>query len=553
MRSAVLPLLTLIGILDSMVPVALPDESDSLWFRWHYAGSGPLKSDPNAGSVREVFRLPESRRLMNSVLEGLAQAPERQIFGTEAAAPPVRRRLLKAFLEGVLTYESFGEFNGTPGEHPNLSLGVRFPEKKLELWDRNLRRYLGTLGWKPPVSNSDSENIDWTATHPRPELLTRFVYQGEWLLFSVGPDTHSKLPEWNQQIKEGIIPKRSERSALDLRGDFRRLAKWLADLDLDLVTRFDLKFIPEDTTVRTEARFSIAQPVQAPLPSWEVPTKLIADPIVSFSGLRGLNPLIEKLPMSNPLRQEGLPSQVFSWSRPSVVSSNSIPIFPLYLAWPIPQAAIPVAPLTKQLPLLMGSGIMTSGSARLVSFPQRNETILQIMPGFIQPFIRGATNETHGVRVAGLFPLSPAFRSIPQGLIDQLESQENIVYYQWEITQNRIETYRVLAQFLAFLFQKPQSQSNRPGYRWLSAIESKMGNAVTIVRASKPNELRLNRKSHFGLTGLELNLLAQWIEAKAFPFLDKELLTQWEMRGFISTPSVPSPPPIPRPNAKTRR
>ena len=520
------------------------------WFKWHFAGTRAVKANPAAVTVKEIWRLPESKRLANAFVDGLAQTAEREAFGAKATAPTVRRRIAKEFVEEILTFESFGSIGGLPGEHPNLSLGVRLPVSQLDEWDRNIRRYLGTLGWKPPIQNPDSDSPDWTSSHKNDALLARFTKQGDWLLFSIGPDAFSQLPEWVQSISEGWKPQLPEKAALDVKGDLSPLAKWLANLSLPSLPTFSMIFNPEENGVRTEGTIKLEHALPKPLPEWDVPTEHIFDPIVSFSGARGLSEFISRFPVAQKLVDEGLPEQFFSWARPAIVSENSIPLFPLYLSWPIPQEEISITQLTKRLPLLAGPGIMQSGSARLISSPARNETIIQVMPSFIQPFVKGVTNATHGARIAGLFPHSNMQKTAPAALFDQLDSKKDIVYYQWEITQRRIETYKNLFRFMSFLFQKSQSAPNGPSIRWLSAIESKMGNAVTVVTAEEATNLKLVRKSHFGLTALELTLLAEWIGSESFPWVNDELLEPWAMRSFLSTPTAPA---LPKRNVQTRR
>lgn len=549
-----LPKILALGLLSCLT--ALGDsavEGNHPWLKWHFAGTKAIKANKEAPTVNAIWRLPESKRLANLFVDRLSQAPERQIFGANAAAPTVRRRIIKEFVEGILAYESIGELNGDPTEHPNLTLGIKLPLAKIDDWDRNIRRYLGTLGWNAPEENAENDNLDWSATHQKSDLLARLIKQADWLLFSIGPDAFSQLPEWNAKIADGNAPTLAETAALEWDSDLQSVAQWLGSISVPSLPTFSATFKPEENGVRTEATIHLKQGIKTPLPEWQPPSDLIFEPIVSFSGARGLTDLISSLPVAKKLVREGIPEQFYSWSRPAIITTNSIPLFPMYLGWPIPTEEISVGNLTKRLPVIAGPGMMQSGSARLVSFPDRNETIIQILPSFIQPFVRGATNQTHGARIAGLFPLSTSLKPAPSPLFDQLNSKENIVYYQWEITQRRIETYKTLNRLLSFLFQKPQGDSKGEGYRWLAAIEPKMGNAVTIVTAPEPKKLELVRKSHFGLTGLELTAIARWIEASAFPWIDTELLSTWEMRSFLTPPITPSAPAIPRKNAKTRR
>jgi hypothetical protein len=57
----------------------------------------------------------------------------------------------------------------------------------------------------------------------------------------------------------------------------------------------------------------------------------------------------------------------------------------------------------------------------------------------------------------------------------------------------------------------------------------KLGNSVTELTVTNPNELVLNRKSSIGLTGLELLTLAHWLETKDFPLGGLHLPPQVEI------------------------
>jgi hypothetical protein len=59
-------------------------------------------------------------------------------------------------------------------------------------------------------------------------------------------------------------------------------------------------------------------------------------------------------------------------------------------------------------------------------------------------------------------------------------------------------------------------------------MESKLGNSVTQILSKSAHTLELQRKSHFGLTGFEIALLAKWIHSEAFPWVDVEELSVWE-------------------------
>lgn len=516
-------------------------------FGWHFAGIGAVESAENATTLQDVWRLPESKRLGRLLTERLARMPERLMFGRQAVANADRARIAQSLAALLLAFESFGEVNGLAGGRPHLSLAVKLAPSKAAEWEQKLRRYFVSLDWRE-FADSVDESLRWTTTKEDSEA--RLARAGEWLLFGAGNGNFSRLAEWKALIAGGGLPSfLAAGDLLLLRGHAGKLAEWLVDVSLPSLSDFEVRFQPEENGVRTMATIRLREAVEFPLPDWEVPAKFIRDPIVSFSGARGLRSVIAKLPGGNKLAERGIPEQFFSWSRRFVSSSKSMPVypFPAYLAWPIPLEEVSVERLNQHLSAFVGPDVLASGRARLVSLPKLNKTMLQLRAPLVEPFVRGFTNQTHGVRIAGLFPLLNQPRPIPDALLAQLDSAENLVYYHWEITQNRIDFSKNLLQLLAFLAGRPQMKADGAGLRWLNAVAPKMGNTVTIVTAPAPKTLDLVRKSYFGFTGLELAAFACWLESESCPWIDAEFLAAWK------TKSAANPPKSPAADAQTGR
>ncbi len=53
---------------------------------------------------------------------------------------------------------------------------------------------------------------------------------------------------------------------------------------------------------------------------------------------------------------------------------------------------------------------------------------------------------------------------------------------------------------------------------WLKNVGPKLWPTVTDVVQTAPNQLSLKRRSSVGLTALELQLTADWLESPEFPF-----------------------------------
>ena len=93
----------------------------------------------------------------------------------------------------------------------------------------------------------------------------------------------------------------------------------------------------------------------------------------------------------------------------------------------------------------------------------------------------------------------------------------NLVYYDWEITGERLRHAIQLHQFYDIVNGRPFPGTNVPTQKWLHAIQPHLGNTATEVMVVSPRELLLARKSHLGFTGFELASLARWVESAGFP------------------------------------
>lgn len=512
----------LAGVLSSAAAEP-PEEHRQATFGWHFAGIHAVESAKNAPTWQDVWRLPESQLLGRLWTERLAQTPERQMFGRQAVNAE-RARIAQSLVSLLLTFESFGEVC-LDGERPHLSLAARLPPPKADEAKQHLRRYFASLGW---VADDSAENLRWTEAKGN---QARLATDGEWLFFGVGRGDSSRRIQSPPANADGAL--------LLLRGHIGRLSEWLAGVSLPSFSDFEVRFQPEENGVRTTATIRLCEAIEFPLPDWDIPAKFIHDPIVSFSGARGFRSVIARLPAAKTLAQRGIPEQFFSWSR-RFVPSPSMPVypFPAYLAWPIPLEEVSVESLNQHLLALVGAD-ESAGGARLVSLPALNKTMLRLRAPLAEPFIRGFTNHTSGVRIAGLFPLIHQPRPVPDALLAQLDSAENLIYYHWEITQNRIDFFKNLFQLLAFLANHPQMKADGAALRWLDAVAPKMGNAVTIVTAPAPQTLELTRKSYFGLTGLELAAIARWIESESCPWIDIDFFSAWKTPPAVNSPKSP--------------
>src|SRR5439155_6807641 len=109
----------------------------------------------------------------------------------------------------------------------------------------------------------------------------------------------------------------------------------------------------------------------------------------------------------------------------------------------------------------------------------------------------------------GLFPPARSPNPPPPDLLAQFVNRTNLLYYDWEITEGRLSQWYLMSQLIAIIADKPQLATNYAGLPWLQKIGAHLGNTVTEVSVNSPREWSLTRKSHLGLTGVELITLSR--------------------------------------------
>ena len=169
----------------------------------------------------------------------------------------------------------------------------------------------------------------------------------------------------------------------------------------------------------------------------------------------------------------------------------------------------------------MSTNWRSRGLAQISWQTNNHQVFWQGLP-YITPFLKPAEFKGTEYVLGGLFPLAPGTNPPPE-LLAQLANQPKLIYYDWEITEARLMSWRIMAQLFAMIADKPQFTTNTAGLPWMMAVEPKLGNTITEITAESPAEWSLVRKSYLGFTGVELTALTRWLESTRFPKLSFDL------------------------------
>jgi hypothetical protein len=140
---------------------------------------------------------------------------------------------------------------------------------------------------------------------------------------------------------------------------------------------------------------------------------------------------------------------------------------------------------------------------------------------FVIPYVSTAKASSGQYLVGGLFPtVLTNTTPMPPELAGQVHGRTNLLFYDWEITQERLLQLQMLVPLLSLLSpEDPQTRTvaNTRVHQeiiaaWIKAMAPHLGNTVTEVFASSPREINALRKSHLGLSGAEIIALTRWLD-----------------------------------------
>jgi hypothetical protein len=185
------------------------------------------------------------------------------------------------------------------------------------------------------------------------------------------------------------------------------------------------------------------------------------------------------------------------------------------LTVPVADTTNLVAQLALHVPKVVDT-YLPNHAGTLMWISNKSEMMWRGLP-FIQPSLQPLRDEGADYLLAETLPTRPRKSSPPSELFSQFMGRTNLVYYDWEITGERMPHAIQFHQLYDIVNGLQFPGTNVPTQQWLQAVRPHLGNTATEVTLISPRELLLVRKSHLGFTGFELASLARWIESAGFP------------------------------------
>jgi len=497
----------------------------------HFTGAEQISADTNAIAFTNLWCSPEARALRDQTLGKLSRTPYEWLKSKIPPGAGDGAAQLRPLLDDLLSAEWFLQIRDATNGSPEYALAIRLNADRARLWSTNLATVF-QMWTGIPVAQDKSGN--WELKKHQPPNSIRFACAGDWIVFGCGQD---KLPVNDELVRRILAEKRpapaEKNDWLTADLDWPRLARWFPSLKAVDLPETRWQAVGRNGSLRLDGKLIFPQPLALTLEKWRIPVDAIHEPIVSFTAVRGIAPWLEKQNWAQPYEISPVPNQMFVWAM------GQLPLR-TFAAVPVPDGKKALQEFEQKMSANTGWESYLMKPATMVM--TNNQISWRGMP-FISPNLRVLHEPTGDFLFAEVFPNSPKSNPLPPELFAQL-NRTNLVYYDREITGERLTLLPQLMQLALMLTQHKQLAAQSAAAKWLYHISPTLGVAVTEVTQTAPNELSFTRKAPGGLTAIEFTALANWLEATNFPGCDLRLPPP---NPRLLRPRVPGAPVKPAP------
>ena len=486
--------------------------------RLHWLGKKRLSAEANATNFISVWNMPESVHLETQTLDKLATAPWRLIkSATPLSNAPVA--LLRPLLDDLVQEESYLEIISATNQPTEAVFAIKLPADRAALWQTNLPLVLRSLSAqtqdaKPQMPNPHAFNISLETLGLRLDL-TR---SGDWTLLTVSDQASRTTPgALAKKILSRITATGSpyERAATNYWISGMANLSWMSQaLRLQHLSNADLPVCDFSATgdgmnVRTKAGFQFQKALAVNFNSWNTPTNMISDQLVSFTAIRLAEGGVVKNIAAHYLGGCFDQNQVFVWALRSLPMAT-------YVAVPTSPESACFDVLSK---VLAGDVNHWISSNAVGSFTPNESGKMMSWQGapFMTAYVQSFEASSGNLIVGGLVPTPLTNRAPNLELVNRMMQKTNMVYYDWEYSAPRVESWFYIGQLGRVVFGRPQLPATASSVAWLKAIGQKLGNAGTVATMTDSKHISVERFSTLGLTAVELHLVADWLESTNFP------------------------------------
>lgn len=513
-------LILIAGVANAATDEAFARMDGDLVGHLHFAGIGRV-TEGGATNLIALGNLPETAVLRDITLQKLATLPFR-LFRANGAdgITNMYANLMRPLLDDLLREESYAEMRNPSSPVPELMLAVHLDNARAKVWRDNLATAIS--GWTGiPVTEIKGNGFTgWELKKHHDPNLIRFLRAGDWVLLGWGRNELRLQPAFLQRLQTKKRPADAlKEDWLDVSMDWPAYMRYhpftlpspfpakLPKMHLTVQTKKDSA---KKDYIRPKLVMQYAEPLNLNLEPWRIPTEIIHNPIVSFAAARGTAQWFSQLETVKKIQPPSVPNQISFWSMARTPFESC--------------AAIPVAGASNYLAQIQSrflpavNGSFTNWRVSIQATWTNNEIMITSFP-FLRPDLRAIHEPSGDFLLGTLFPVARMTNAapFPSALMHELQSKPNLVFYSWEINDERVAQWQSIGQIYLISKGNPPQQQELPGAKWLKAARSRVGNCATEMTLTSPNELTLLRNAPVGFSGLELVALEYWLDSPGFP------------------------------------
>lgn len=534
--------------------IATDEPAGEILARIHFVGSDQLEADTNAATLNRIGSLPETAALRSDILDKLATAPGRSMgLATNVTAEVAAG--IRPLLNDLLSAESYLEVRDKEGGEPEWALAVNLKGTRLGAWESGLKDVLAGLGHGQTSPFEANGTKGWEVAAKKGGNVFRF-FKAEggllildasgqpitgWTVLGSGAGEQSLAGEIVARLAAGGKPGPSgEEDALEVTIDFPRLVEEFKWDRWEGLPYIDIQSRVVKDNVRSTGSLVFPEALGLTTDAWKIPTNTIHDPLISFTAARGIAPWLEKQSFYQAVKLKQTPNQAFAWAMGG-------PFFLSHIAVPAPGSTNQIGELVPRLEKIFREEFKKRGLGTVTNVAKA--TMVQWMDGFpiaARPFVRSSEEATDDFLMMGLLPVGHGqfTNPPPAALVGQITGKKDLIYYNWEITQDRLTQLKLIFQFASWISNRPKMAANTAADKWVNAVGANLGNTATEITLASPREMKLVRTSHLGLSAFEIMTLSYWVNSGEFP-LDGLRMPFLPLResGSLRLPVGPAVPP----------
>lgn len=517
------------------VACAASARADDVVARVHYAGAADLNRQTNYATAAKLLDLPTSVDFRDLALRRFSDFLAEGFPGHAASAS----KPIEPLLLDWLRTESVVVAGGPENSPLQFIAAIRLDSRAAQAWNAALGQAAGQPS--QDITATGATGWRWGSGADSVWLLQA----RDWILVGRGNGLESQRNGFLAEIqKQGRPVAPLDGKCLEADVDWPRLKHWLplsfGPLKLAR-TKIELTATP-DQILRLTAQVTYPQPIDWHPQPWNPPTKLVFDPVISFTALQDVAAFMERDPFAG-LSGDPLPGQLYCWAMAEMP-------FQSYMAWPVSESTNLLQRMQTNLPPTLDPVLKDLNDGELLWSAQRNQiTWRSPMLRFVFPTLNATCSDSQPFLEAEMFP-APTKRhtNAPAVLFIQFDRDKNVVYYDWEITRPRLEHWRLLSELLpieprasaaelhkerekvAATTNAPPRQRYIPSFvvadGWLAGIAPHLNTeTITEITMTSPTELTIKRRAPLVFTAFELELLTHWLaNAPSVGHVDRSLL-----------------------------